>query len=183
MYKIPKNRQAIIRQKEILNAFSSFLQKNYLKDITVSRLCEEISIPRKAFYRYFDSINDLIDLWADNLFQEMIDNTNISYNTERDMEKLLIEFFNYWASRTETIEIIRKNQLSNHIFSRFVEKTFVNELDNIITDTNKDELRIRIQIVLPGLISILYYWSDEKYKTSPKDLAKLTYRILSKPLI
>ena len=183
MYKTCKKAQAKRRQKEILDIFISILKKRYLADLTVSELCNVAKIPRKVFYRYFDSQLDLIDLWCDTLFQELIENANINpYDRLTDVQFFKL-FFSFWNKQKDIIKIIRKNQLSNQFFSRFTDQSIAYVSKHPFPSIPQKELLLRIHIILPGIISILYYWDNEDYKTSPNDLALMTHQIMTNPLI
>ena len=72
MYKLCKTEQSAKRQREIEGALFDLLMKKSYSDITVTEICDVLSMPRKAFYRYFDSKDDT--LYA------LIEHTMAEYN-------------------------------------------------------------------------------------------------------
>ena len=60
MYKLCKTEQSATRQRAIENRLFDLLKQKSYEDITVTELCLEMSMPRKAFYRYFDSKEDTL---------------------------------------------------------------------------------------------------------------------------
>ncbi len=65
MYKLCKTEQSAARQKELEQGLMELMTVTRYEDISVSDLCLELNIPRKAFYRYFSSkdgaLHGLID--------------------------------------------------------------------------------------------------------------------------
>ncbi len=67
MYKKCKTLQSAQRQQHIIETLISLMQTNTYDEISVSTLCEHAEIPRKTFYRYFDSKEDLLQATLDSL--------------------------------------------------------------------------------------------------------------------
>ena len=55
MYKLCKTEQSAKRQREIEMTLMRQMQTKRFDDVSVSEICDEMKMPRKAFYRYFDS--------------------------------------------------------------------------------------------------------------------------------
>lgn len=60
MYKMCKTRQSAQRQRYISDVLFQMLRKNKLDDISICSLCQKAQIPRRTFYRYFDTLTDVI---------------------------------------------------------------------------------------------------------------------------
>ena len=65
MYKLCKTEKSIERQKLFQTTLLSMMKKQKYHDITVTSLCKEMGIPRKTFYRYFDSLEDVLFMIID----------------------------------------------------------------------------------------------------------------------
>ncbi|MBP3891324.1 MAG: TetR/AcrR family transcriptional regulator [Solobacterium sp.] len=186
MYKDCKSKHAKERQLKIMLSFVELLEKNPLDTITVTSLCAYAQIPRKAFYRYFDTISDLIDFWTDQIIRDMRDVLSIiDFSNKAHLRSYLEDFFKYWNQHRSTIHIIRKNQLSNHVFMRMTNsaaKDF-SAMNLNTSQISQEEIRFQMFVLIPALISILYLWDDEHYSYSVKDITDITYQTLSKPLL
>ena len=183
MYKKCKTKFSRQRQKEILDSFVDMLNKTPLEKISVTGLCRHCGIPRKAFYRYFESLDDVLLCWSDQISDELSSriNTKELFNKETALQNLIM-FFEYWNTNRDTIKIIRKNKLSQNIFMRMTElasTTYDKLSDNIETE----QARFQMYMLLPALIATLYLWDDNRYILTPKELAKTTFNMLSKPLL
>ncbi|MCC8182656.1 MAG: TetR/AcrR family transcriptional regulator, partial [Clostridiales bacterium] len=65
MYKNCQREQSIQRQNHIVRTFMSLLDRQSYHEITVAELCRAAGVPRKAFYRYFDTREDIIRFMVD----------------------------------------------------------------------------------------------------------------------
>ena len=55
MYKLCKTEQSANRQRSLEQGLLQAMQIKHFDEISVSDLCAQLDVPRKAFYRYFDS--------------------------------------------------------------------------------------------------------------------------------
>ena len=71
MYKMCKTEQSARRQRELELGLLEAMKTQRYEDISISELCGTLGIPRKTFYRYFDS--------KDGALYGMIDHTLLDY--------------------------------------------------------------------------------------------------------
>ena len=75
MYHI-KNDQRAIRSSQLLyEALANLMREKSFDTITVTDLVETAQVGRTTFYRNFDSIEDILHMRCDQVFDEMIDYT------------------------------------------------------------------------------------------------------------
>ena len=60
MYKLCKTERSALRQKEIESALLEIIKKKPYNDVTITELCDKLEMPRKTFYRYFESKDDAL---------------------------------------------------------------------------------------------------------------------------
>ena len=60
MYKLCKIEKSANRQREVENMLMYMMEKQEFSKIKVSELCEKAKIPRKSFYVYFESKEDVL---------------------------------------------------------------------------------------------------------------------------
>jgi len=104
MYKICKTEKSIERQKLFQNTLLSMMKKQKFHDITVTSLCKEMEVPRKAFYRYFDALEDVLYMTLD----ETLTDAFLFLEVEADG----VGFFNYWKRKKTLLDVLEKNGLS-----------------------------------------------------------------------
>lgn len=113
MYKLCKTKQSIDRQNEIADTLIQILKKRQLSTIRISEFCQLANIPRKTFYRYFDTLEDII------LFKtETFGKKYIEYNRELFLEESSIsyqksfeKFLILWKDNINFIEALCNNTL------------------------------------------------------------------------
>lgn len=95
MYKQCKTEQSARRQREFIHTLVEMMADCPFEEITVAGICTRMGLPRKTFYRYFDSKEDLL--------QAMVDLLTVSYQTyalrrrpDAAAEEDLELFFSFW---------------------------------------------------------------------------------------
>lgn len=185
MYKLCKTEQSANRQRAIENALLSKMQLKPFEDITITELCEKISIPRKAFYRYFDTKDDAL---YGAIFHIMCDYKPCRENVADGNGAFLIDelenFFNFWIEKKEILDVLKKNNMFSVLFEAAV--TFPID-DFVITKkflpSDSDNIRIRVfKFALSGLISLMVEWYNDGFRPSPHEMAILSKRLLGNPL-
>lgn len=167
MYKICKTEKSIERQKLFQTALMDMMKKYDYHEITVTSLCREMEIPRKTFYRYFDTLQDVMNLRMD----ETLTQAFLYLEVRPD----LVGFFRYWKEQKELLDVLEKNGSSSMLVNRIYERTqtrFVEELTNE---------QIRYSGYISAIMTILLIWhhagmklSEEELSQQVKQLFKLT---------
>ena len=70
MYKLCKTEQSAKRQREIEGKLLALMWQKHFDDISITELCEFVGMPRKSFYRYFDSKEDALEALIDHTLGE-----------------------------------------------------------------------------------------------------------------
>lgn len=110
MYKECKTFQSSERQKTFEKTLLEMMKKQDFKEITVSELCKEMGVPRKAFYRYFDAKEDVLNALTDEILLGAV----LHVETQIELEK----FFEYWKNQKAFLDVLEKNGLSEKLMER-----------------------------------------------------------------
>ena len=70
-YKACKTPQSAQRQREVVECLVDMMRTQQYGDITVCALCQRAQMPRKAFYRYFET--------KDDVFEALVELTMLEY--------------------------------------------------------------------------------------------------------
>ena len=184
MYKLCKTEQSARRQKEIEQALFNALSKKSYENITITELCENLGMPRKTFYRYFDSKDDA--LYA------LIEHTMLDYpgfhaentDTHRTLKKELEQYFTFWQEKKQFLDIFNKNGMLSRITEvslSFPIKDMVS-LSKFLPDDNEVVRKKIFEFVVCGLTYQMISWYIEGFKISPADMATIACRMVSRPL-
>ena len=100
------------RQREIEMALFSMMEKKNYVDITITEICLSLNMPRKTFYRYFDSKDDaLYALIEHTMFEYSGFHERIDSSTERTLKKEIHGFFDFWIERKHFLDVFNRNFL------------------------------------------------------------------------
>ena len=129
MYKLCKTEQSAQRQKEIERALFSIMDKKNYVDITITEICLSLNMPRKTFYRYFDSKDGCLHALLDHIIM----NGSAYYMSNADDEDTSLTFciriFEYWQRQTPLLNALEKNGQSLQLLQRMIRYILEEEPD------------------------------------------------------
>jgi len=184
MYKQCRTEQSAARQLQLEQGLLQVMLKRQYEEISVSDLCAEIGVPRKAFYRYFSG--------KDGALFSMIDRALMDFeihSTSREMfepetpRDYMEQVFVYWTERQELLDALKKSNLSGLLIQRALD--FSRNLDTIprfmlITDRRLREYGTMFMVC--GLMTMIVQWHDDGFSKSVAEMAELTMQLLTQPL-
>ncbi len=185
MYKLCKTEQSAARQRAIEDALLKKMERTPFEDITITELCEKINIPRKAFYRYFDTKEDALH---GAIFHMMCDYTPYRESVSDGDSSFLVDelenFFSFWIDKKTVLDVLKKNNMFSVLFEAAV--TF--PINDFITTekflpSDNHNMRMRVfKFALSGLITLMIEWYSDGFTPPPREMAILSKRLLSNPL-
>ena len=185
MYKLCKTEQSSKRQRDIENCLFGILKTKNYEDITISELCKKMNMPRKAFYRYFDSKDDALSAMIDHSMSEYHGFTADRRNeTKRSLTIELEEYFIFWYARRELLSALDRSGLIGYLIERTINYPIEDRIvmSRFLPD---DEERVRERIfkfAFSGLVYIMISWYRDGFNVSTREMAETTCRLLREPL-
>lgn len=182
MYKLCKTEQSALRQRQLEQGLlTAMLEKRY-EDISVSDLCQQIGIPRKAFYRYFTS--------KDGALFALLDHSMLDFYAEGlrraggsalgDLES----FFSFWYSHKELLTALEKSHLGGMMIER---ATILAQREKLmprnILSWREDLQGIAMSFAVSGLMTMVFQWHQQGYITTPEEITQAAIAMLTKPLV
>ncbi len=183
MYKLCKTEQSARRQREIERVLFETLKKKNYEDITITELCDRLNMPRKAFYRYFDSKDGALSALIEHKMLEY-EGFRSSATENRTIKKEIERFFNFWYENRELLETLERNGLFSRLFVSAVNfplKDFISMSKYLPDDSDWAKDRI-FRFATFGLMFEAVNWYKEGFKTSVSDMADICCRMLKQPL-
>ena len=185
MYKLCKTERAARRQREIEIGLLDALCHKRFEDITVSELCDSIGVPRKAFYRYFDS--------KEGALRGLIDHTLAGFGskaseyTEKRKRSLagdIEEFFLFWQEHRALLEALNKSNLFSHLVDAALDFPIRDmvSLQKFLPDDSEYMRRSIFKFAICGLMFTMLSWYKGGFAESPREMARTACRMLSRPL-
>jgi len=185
MYKICSTEQSRQRQRQIENALLELLLTEKYEDITITELCTRLKMPRKAFYRYFESKESaLIGMLEHTIAEYQQGNTESIADDDRSLQRELEGFFVFWQERKHILDAVERNSLTGYLIELSVDFPVKNivSLEKFLPKES-DEMRTLIfRFAIGGLVFTMLEWYRDGFRQSVPEVARRASRILSKPL-
>ena len=185
MYKLCKTEQSAKRQREIENCLFEILKDKKYEEITITELCDKMNIPRKAFYRYFDSKDDALAAMIDHSMSEYNGfSVDRSGETKRSLVSELEEYFRFWYEKRELLSALDKSGLIGILIERTVNYPIEDRILTAKFLPNDDESmrEIIFKFAFSGLVFTMINWYRNGFDISTRDMAKSACRMLREPL-
>lgn len=180
MYRVCTSETANQRQLELEAGLLCAMQAQHYDDITISDLCRQMQIPRKAFYRYFSG--------KDGALHALVDHTLMKLHPpqleELDVGRSLEKYFAFWQGQRPLLDALARSGLSGVIIQRAIllaatEDTFFSAIFPCDNPLEKEHLAT---FVMSGMMSMVIQWHQGGFTHSPAALSEVAARLLLKPL-
>ena len=185
MYKLCKTEQSAKRQREIEMSLLDLMSKKSYSEISLPELCENLGMPRKTFYRYFDSKEDTLYALIEHTMNEyQFYFTDSNTGGKRTLSGEIGNYYKFWICHKPLLDALFKNNMLEKIVEVSI-KFPVNDMVNIqkFLPDDTDWAREKIfRFVICGLCFQMIDWYRDGFKVSIEDMSKLSCRMLSRPL-
>ena len=185
MYKLCKTEQSAQRQKDIEKALFSMLEKKNYTDITITEICINLNMPRKTFYRYFDSKDDaLFALIEHTMLDYNLFNQKNTDNLDRTLKRKIQGFLNFWLNKKDFLDVFNRNHMLDKLIEVSVNLPLrdILNISKFLPNDNEWAQKKIFKFAVGGLITAMLDWYKEGFKTNISDMSDLCCRILSRPL-
>lgn len=160
MYKICKTEKSIERQKLFQTTLLSMMEKQKFQTITVTSLCKKMGVPRKAFYRYYDALEDVLLAVIDGALTEAFLNLEIKVD--------LKGFFEYWKSQKYLLDVLEINGLSPLLVNQLHKRLETRPLKEGITNQE-----LQYAGYISAIMAILISWHHAGMRQSEEEMSVL----------
>lgn len=166
-------------------ALLELLPHKSLAQIQIKELAARANVSRQVFYLHFDTKEDLLFSYIDDLFAEIyraiFADTAHARNMQR--ETPLILSFQQWANHAEAMGWVMQVENKDRLIARL--RAYVALLMGELaahpqTDARKSPLHDHVvDFVAGGMYMVLKRWMDEGMQQSPEEMGALTYQLLT----
>ena len=186
MYKQCRTEQSASRQRHLEQGLLQMMLKRQFEEISVSDLCEEIGVPRKAFYRYFSGKDGALHALIDHTLLDFEQFSGILVGSNpTNIQQELRSFFEFWLQHRQFLDALERSSLSGVLVQRAISQA-QNEYTMPRYQTNAEIRRIQshaITFCICGIMSMVTRWHRSGYAESPAELAQIAATLLTRPLI
>ncbi len=185
MYKLCKTQESAQRQRQLELGLLEIMKIQHFDDISVSELCTRLNIPRKTFYRYFDS--------KEGALQGLIDHTIMDYEGfmvpylqegQRTLHRELQEFFCFWKAQRDLLDALKLSGLTGYLMERAVTFSLTDAVlpRRFLPEDSDDMRRAVTAFGVCGLLAMVFTWHISGFSRPVEELTKEACRILTKPM-
>ena len=184
MYKQCRTEQSAARQRQLEQGLLEAMLKKHYDEISVSDLCEEMGIPRKAFYRYFASKDGALYALIDHALMDFdIASVTDDVTELREAQEYMERVFTYWMQRKPLLDALARSGLSGVLIQRAINHS--RELDNLprfLTTVDRQLRDYGTMYAVCGLMTVLVQWHHDGFAPGVEQMAGLVIRLMSRPL-
>ena len=184
MYKQCRTEQSAARQRHLEQCLLQMMLKRQFDEISVSDLCEEIGVPRKAFYRYFSGKDGALYSMIDRALMDFeIHSTSAGMHEPETPLRYMKHVFVYWTEHRDLLDALKRSNLSGLLIQRALE--FSQNLDTIPRFMQITDRRLReygTMFMVCGLMTMIVQWHQDGFSKSTGEMAELTMQLLTQPL-
>lgn len=185
MYKLCKTEQSAARQRQLEAGLLAAMASRRYEDISVSDLCDQLSIPRKSFYRYFAS--------KDGALQALLDHTLMGYEGfssvlrtggKRSLQQEMEHFFSFWLSHRHFLDVLQRSDLSGLLIERaivYAQSDPAMPRRFLPGDVKSVQEQV-VAFTVCGLMSLILTWHRAGFPQSVEEMGRLAARLVSQPL-
>lgn len=173
------------RQKQIEDCLYENLLHNPWQSISVSDICRQVGISRKAYYNYYKDKESCFCAYIDRLIREalLVASQNIPDNgTPLEAAVCLL---NFWKEHKNFFDILVKNNLTYYLTARTVnfvlteDTSFLSRLSTAEIPSDTDILSCYAAVQN----TLILLWYGRGFDTPTEEMARKFLRIMHEPLI
>lgn len=154
----------------IQTALLSLMETKLLRDISISEIAEKAGVSRNAFYRNYNSKEQIIEQYIQDVTVGFYQNKDDENSISR--KNYLINLFTHLYNQRKLIEKVRKNNLSymlESVFIDYTKKVTKKFSNNKYTD----------YYIGGGFYALTMQWANSGYKETPEEIADILTNIQS----
>lgn len=186
MYKDCRTERSAQRQRQFAHEMMEMLYHQPYEDITISMLCERVNMPRKAFYRYFESKRDILFLIADEFLHHYENENNLHLSKQQDtLQEEMKHIFVAARQSKSLFRVLERDSLRDTYFGYIIEQCFSNAdiTRRLVLQNTQTQLWMSYLFVTSGLLILIVDWLSRGCLESEQEMAETAASLFTQPLI
>ena len=176
---------ALQRRQLFEDSFLHLLRTRRYSEISVKEICDHAAIPRRTFYHYFESKEDLLDAVIESTMLPSFLAAMFEFDSgHQALHESFIRFFRYFAAENQDR---LKLLLNNGLESRLIAYTTQWAVSEMIPLPRRADLTPQLFSLAPiigsaSFFSLLFHWCRNGYQETPEEMAGCVVWFLTEPL-
>lgn len=181
--KLHSSQAAYRRQRQIEDCLFENLQHVPYQSISVSDLCRQVGISRKAFYNYYPDKDACFCAIVDRLIRESMLRSAAVSSEDSLMENVMV-MLDFWKNQKNFFDIMMRNSLYHYFLLRnidYVMKEDRSILELLSTPEVQSDMDI-LACYVASTITLVLQWYFRGFNTSTEEMARKLLRLLHAPM-
>lgn len=185
MYKTCNTEHSVNRQQQLEDCLlKNMLLKPYA-EISISDLCEQASISRKTFYRYFGSKEGCLCALLDRIILSSSQSLPPNEVGSLSIEDALFQLLSFWKEQADLLQALIANDLADRLLAQLIHHMRREETLFLAYIGLADEGKSNDALLFysSGFVAVLLNWAHEGFQRTAKQVAAALSALYTKPLI
>lgn len=185
MYKTCSTELSALRQQQLEDCLlKNMLVKPYT-EISISELCQQASISRKSFYRYFGNKDDCLCALLDRVLMASSQSTVSGQPEPNNLEEEFVQILSFWKTQSDLLSVLISNDLTDLLLARMIqyitqeERSFLKYI-GILDEIGDDDFLL---FSLTGFLSVLLNWANNGFRKPVSQMAAIFTELFTQPLM
>jgi len=173
------------RQRQIEECLYQNLQRSSYQSISVSDICRQVGISRKAFYNYYHDKDACLCAIVDGLLRDSLLHTSKTAPDNADPLEVIVIFLDFWKEKKSFFDIVMRNNLIHFLLLRNM-NYILNEDRTAMQLINTPEVKSDADILacyVASQLALMLQWYFRGFQDPTEEIARKYLRILHMPLI
>jgi AcrR family transcriptional regulator len=184
-----QNRQTFRSRRLLQEALITLLRDKSYAKITISDITDEADLARSTFYAHFDTKEQLLISYVDDLLDQFFEMISTRDRTNPDVKtdiQINIKFFQIWDECCNIEEVIKSVDIDNLILYRFRqywEKSYEATSAQYKSQRSPELVKYLNNYLAYSFFGILKTWLEDDKKFSPEIMGQLLYSLTGPPIL
>src|SRR3989304_7798543 len=182
------NRLTVRTKQALVSAYLELLKKNPSKKVKVYEICERANLSRPTFYKHFQTQEEVLLFYMDEVFEEMFTNfrkIHLEDGSVLQFEIAATHFFKLWQSKADLFALIKAKKMDYLLIEKLKAHhliTYHQIVYNLFPIQDEEILTDFMSNISYVFFSILDEWMESKMNRTPEEMGELL-AILFRPLV
>ncbi len=170
-------------QRWLVDSLINLMKQKSFYKITIREIAEKAELDRRTFYRHFNSKEDILNHYIDNLYNEYL--SSLHNQSELTIYSLAKTYFSFWENHLDFLFIINQNNLQSFLLSKYnkylpqIYKTLKSEMP--ITESSI-QFQYALAFKTGGFWNILFEWANNGARQKTHEMADIISKLVANNL-
>ena len=155
----------------ITQALLMLLKNKPISEISISELCKKAGVTRMSFYRNFDSKEEVVKHYVEQITEDFLNTSGISFK-ENSTTDYFTTLFAHLKNNKELCEILHRDNLLSIVKQRF---------ENVFVQIHHGEYDdYKSYFLAGGMYNVFLLWLINGFREEPDELAEKLLNFMEK---